>query len=121
MSGSTIITALVPIAFALFPAALIASQSEKSEGRFSLLSDEDCWRKLPPAEKGRGQPLPSWARALAGPMPRTTAALLRLDEVHRNDSPLDPRLRCRCDGLRPMRTTALTPRHKRHSMRGAPA
>jgi alkylhydroperoxidase family enzyme len=48
---------------------------------------------MPPAEKGGGQPLPSWARALAGPMPRTAAALLQLDFAHRMRSPLDPRLR----------------------------
>jgi len=58
-----------------------------------MLSNEECWRKLPPVEKGGDQSLPSWARALAGPMPRTTAALLRLDFVHRTHSPLDPKLR----------------------------
>jgi alkylhydroperoxidase family enzyme len=58
-----------------------------------MLSDPECWRALPAAVKGSGQPLPSWARALAGLMPRTTAAMLRLDLIHRTKSPLEPRLR----------------------------
>ena len=89
---------------------------EASRNAFALSSDEECWRKLPPTEKGGGQALPSWARALADPMPRTTAALLRLDLVQRTRSPLDPKLRAqmrwvaahidRCDysrGLCPLR------------------
>ena len=60
---------------------------------FPLLSDEECWRKLPPTEKGGGLALPSWARAMAGAMPRTTAAMLRLDYLHRTRNPLGPLLR----------------------------
>ena len=58
-----------------------------------MLSNEECWKRLPPAEQGGGQPLPSWARALAGSIPRTTASLLRVDYVHRAKNPLDPKLR----------------------------
>jgi hypothetical protein len=36
--------------------------------------------------------LPAWALALAGPLPRTTAAMLELDHLHRADSPLGPAL-----------------------------
>src|SRR5262249_47888655 len=57
------------------------------QSRFPLLSDEECWRNLPPAEKGGGRSLPSWARALAGLLPRTTAAMLQLDFVHRTQNP----------------------------------
>jgi alkylhydroperoxidase family enzyme len=37
--------------------------------------------------------LPAWARALARSLPRTTAALLDLDRIHRTRSPLGPLLR----------------------------
>jgi alkylhydroperoxidase family enzyme len=72
-----------------------AAAAPVEAGRFRLPGQEECWRTLPPAEKGGGQPLPSWARALAGPMPRTTARLLQLDFAHRMRSPLDPKLRAR--------------------------
>ena len=64
-----------------------------SAGRFPELSNEQAWLKMPRAEKGSGEPLPSWARTLAGPLPRTTAAMLRLDWVQRTRSPIDPKLR----------------------------
>jgi hypothetical protein len=60
---------------------------------FAPLTDNDAWSRLPKPEKGSGQPLPIWARSLAAHMPRTTAALLRLDYVQRAKSPLDPKLR----------------------------
>ena len=48
-----------------------------------------------PVENRTGEPLPSWARSLAGPTPLLAANLLRLDFVHRAHSPLDPALRAR--------------------------
>jgi alkylhydroperoxidase family enzyme len=93
MSGTTSFSLVLLIVIALLPVALMAEAVEGNESRFPLGSDEECWKKLPPTEKGGGQALPSWAKALAGPMPRTTAALLRLDFVHRTCSPLDARLR----------------------------
>jgi alkylhydroperoxidase family enzyme len=61
--------------------------------RVPLLKDAVAWKRLPAAEKGGGAALPSWARALADAMPRTTAAMLELDYLHRARSPLDPQLR----------------------------
>jgi alkylhydroperoxidase family enzyme len=61
--------------------------------RVPVLADEEAKRKLPRLEHGGDQPLPAWARALAGPLPNTTAAMLRLDYLHREKSPLDPVLR----------------------------
>ncbi|HEV3023514.1 MAG TPA: hypothetical protein VGX76_13665, partial [Pirellulales bacterium] len=61
--------------------------------RVPLLSDAEAWERLPQAEEGAGGPLPAWARALAGNLPRTTAAMLELDWRHRAVSPLDPILR----------------------------
>ncbi len=63
-----------------------------SEARVPLLSDEEAWKRLPPVESGGGQPLPSWARALAGALPYTTAATLELDRTYRTSDALDPRL-----------------------------
>src|SRR5262249_51724134 len=61
--------------------------------RVPVLADEDAKRKLPRMEHGGDQPLPVWARMLAAPLPNTTAAMLRLDYLHRAKSPLDPVLR----------------------------
>jgi alkylhydroperoxidase family enzyme len=58
-----------------------------------VLSDEEAWRFLPEAKQGAGQLLPTWARALARSLPRTTAAMLELDRVQRAHSPLGSLLR----------------------------
>jgi alkylhydroperoxidase family enzyme len=56
--------------------------------RFGRLSSDEAWRLLPRQQP----PLPAWARTLAGPMPRTTAAMLQLDRLHRAGNPLGPML-----------------------------
>jgi alkylhydroperoxidase family enzyme len=78
--------------------------------RVPVLDQETAWSRLPAVERGaksveRGawsveraersvkRPLPLWARALAGALPNTTAAMLELDYLHRAKSPLDPKLR----------------------------
>ncbi len=61
----------------------------------TLLTNEDCWRRLPDAIFGAGQPLPSWVRAVATHLPRTAAAMLNLDYAHRMKSPVDPILRAK--------------------------
>jgi alkylhydroperoxidase family enzyme len=58
-----------------------------------LLDNATAWKHLPEATTGAGEPLPAWARALARAQPRTTAATLELDYLHRASSPLEPRLR----------------------------
>ena len=55
-----------------------------------LLTDEECWKLMPAAISGSGQPLPNWARAVASRLPRTAAAMLQLDLAQRTQSPLDP-------------------------------
>jgi len=67
--------------------------AEPRVSRVPVLSVDEAWKKLPPTEKGAEQPLPEWARMLAAPLPRTTAAMLELDYLHRARSPLDPVLR----------------------------
>lgn len=63
--------------------------------RVPLLSDAEAWSALPRTESGEKPPLPNWARALARTLPRTTAAMLDLDRLHRTRSPLGARLRGR--------------------------
>jgi alkylhydroperoxidase family enzyme len=70
-----------------------AARPGAPQARVPLLSDEEAWRHLPALDHGERQPLPSWARALAGALPRTTAAMLELDSLHRAHSPLEPLLR----------------------------
>lgn len=60
-----------------------------------LLSDKECWDRLPRTVSGSGQALPSWARAVAIHLPRTAAAMLKLDFAHRTMSPVDPVLRAK--------------------------
>ena len=72
---------------------LLASAVQAEGPRVPLLALETTWERLPRAESGGGVPLPSWARALADSLPRTTAAMLDLDRLHRTRSPLGPILR----------------------------
>ena len=95
----TKLTALVLTTLGLFP--VLAKADPPRDGAsgmavlgFAPLSNEESWNRLP-VEKRTGEPLPSWARSLAGPMPRLAASLLRLDYVHRAHSPLDSGLRAR--------------------------
>jgi alkylhydroperoxidase family enzyme len=64
-------------------------------GPVAVLTDEECWKRMPPAATGGGQPLPNWAKAVATRLPRTAAAMLALDRAQRTKTPLDPVLRAR--------------------------
>src|SRR5262249_52467246 len=55
--------------------------------RVPLLGLAETWERLPRSEWGGGGSLPAWARALADSLPRTTAAMLDLDRLHRPRSP----------------------------------
>ena len=66
-----------------------------SNGPVALLTDEECWKRLPATTSGGGQPLPSWAKAVAVQLPRTAAAMLELDHAQRTKSPIDPVLRAK--------------------------
>jgi len=61
--------------------------------RFPMLSNDSAWAKLPAAANGQGAALPGWARITAATLPRTTATILELEELHRTKNPLDPKLR----------------------------
>jgi hypothetical protein len=70
------------------PAAVAADSADLVE----VLSDDQAWSRLPPLENGEHQPLPAWARMLADSLPRTTAAMLEIDALHRAHNPLGIRL-----------------------------
>jgi hypothetical protein len=75
---------LAIIAVAL-PLAAFAAAPPKP-GALPVASDADAWKVLP----RKNPPLPVWARTLAGPLPKTTAAMLDLDRLHRAEHPLGP-------------------------------
>lgn len=79
------------------PAAHAGGDAPMPPGRVALLEpaidDAAAWQKLPRAEKGTGQALPLWARALVPSLPYTTAAMLELDYRHRTQGALPPKLR----------------------------
>jgi alkylhydroperoxidase family enzyme len=72
------------------------SRSAEREGvrpRIAVLGHTETWQRLPVVVHGGGELLPSWARVFAATLPRTTAAMLELDFLHRARSPLEPKLR----------------------------
>ena len=81
----------VLLALYLPPATAPAARAE-SQPRLPLLANDRAWSRLPGAPLAP-QPLPAWARALAGPMPITTARMIELDSLHRTGERLDARIR----------------------------
>lgn len=71
----------------------VSAHPARAGTRVPLATVAEAWRALPETERGGGQPLPNWALALATSLPRTTAAMLDLDRIHRTRSPLGPVLR----------------------------
>ena len=75
-------------------ASLIGAPSAVAAERLGKpLSVEECWRCLPIPASGGGQRLPNWALVTARPLPRTTAAMLELDWLHRTRNAIGPVLR----------------------------
>lgn len=77
------------------PPSTSVTDPRQADSPVALLNDEECWKRMPPVTSGGGQPLPSWARAVAVHLPRTAAAMLELDRAQRTKSPLDPILRAK--------------------------
>jgi len=88
-------TALMLIGVVLLPVVAMAAPPGEREGPVPLLGDDECWKRMPAAAEGGGQPLPNWAKAVAVQLPRTAAAMLELDLAQRTKSPLDPALRAK--------------------------
>ncbi len=93
MSPMMNLAALLLIGVTFLPVVAIAAPPREGGRLVAPSSDAEAWKRLPAAVKGTGQPLPVWARMLAGEVPRTTAAFLQLDLAQRTRSPLDPKLR----------------------------
>ena len=92
MSPESKMTALMVLCGVLSPLGAKAGPPREG-GLAAPISNEEAWKRLPKAERGGGQPLPVWARMLAGELPRSTAAFLQLDHAQRTKSPVDPKLR----------------------------
>src|SRR5947209_319097 len=63
--------ALASLAAAALAGLCGSAPADPPPARLPLLGDAEAWARLP----HRDPPLPAWARALAGPLPRTTAAM----------------------------------------------
>lgn len=74
---------LVVILLAVAGAEAGAPRPAAVGAHVAVLSNAEAWNRLPETERGRDALLPAWARALAGTLPRTTAAMLELDYLHR--------------------------------------
>ncbi len=78
--------------FLVLPRADSPVARAASHPRLPMLTNDEAWKRLPGAP-GSPQPLPAWARVLAGPLPLTTARMIELDSLHRTGDRLDARLR----------------------------
>ena len=74
---------------------MLTLEEANAKPTVAISDDVEGWRLLPKVISGSGQPLPSWARAVATHLPRTAAAMLELDFAHRTKSPVDPILRAK--------------------------
>ncbi len=83
-----LIWAVAGAILALAAAAAPAQHDAKSPPRIPSVSTEEAWNRL----RGKNPPLPAWALALVKSLPRTTAAMLHLDYIHRAQNPLGPAL-----------------------------
>jgi alkylhydroperoxidase family enzyme len=77
----------------VFPNPGLAAPPAGDSGVFAPLALEEAWRRLPATEKGGGGRLPNWALVTARNLPRTTAAMLELDWLHRTQNEIGPVLR----------------------------
>ncbi|MFN7736544.1 MAG: deiodinase family protein [Pirellula sp.] len=78
-----------------FRNAMASVGQSNNSGVFEPMSDDETWKRMPPTLVHGDTPLPNWAKIMAKQLPRTTAAMLQLDYIHRTQSPLDPKLRAK--------------------------
>jgi len=95
--SAIVVACAVPVAVSTAPAQDAAKERAAAKDlrapRFPELSNLEAWIQLPKAEEGVGEELPAWARVLSGSLPMTTSRMLELDWLHREKSPLEPKLR----------------------------
>jgi alkylhydroperoxidase family enzyme len=60
--------------------------AQDSQLRFSATDQPNAWERIPLERP----PLPLWARILVEPLPKATAALIELDNLHRAKNPVGP-------------------------------
>ena len=72
-----------------------SDSSSAKETAVTMLSIEECWKRMPETISGDRKNLPNWVRAVAVHLPRTAAAMLQLDFAHRTKNPIDPVLRAK--------------------------
>jgi alkylhydroperoxidase family enzyme len=66
--------------------ALAQPDAKSPSSRFPAASAAEAWNGL----RGDQAPVPNWALTLAKPLPRTAAAMLHLEYIHRAQNPLGP-------------------------------
>ncbi|MFO0959598.1 MAG: hypothetical protein U0800_19540 [Isosphaeraceae bacterium] len=93
-------------------AAVMLGIAGNAEEFLPELSSDAAWARMPKPEEGGGQPLPSWARMMAGELPKTTAAFLQLDYAQSGAKrcPIEPGPPPRCAGSPPTPIAATMPR-----------
>ena len=72
------------LAFFLFPVGGSVLNAQDPQPRFSATDQAEAWQRIPQERP----PLPFWARILVKPLPKATAALIELDNLHRAKSPV---------------------------------
>jgi alkylhydroperoxidase family enzyme len=93
MSRVTNLSVFILATMGIFPCVVFSAPPSSGARVFAPLSLEEAWRRLPAVEKGAGQRLPNWALVTARYLPRTTAAMLELDWLHRTQNEIGPVLR----------------------------
>ena len=93
MSRVTNLSVLILATMGIFPCVVFSAPPSGGARAFAPLALEEAWRRLPAVEKGGGQRLPNWCAVTARYLPRTTAAMLELDWLHRTQNEIGPVLR----------------------------
>lgn len=84
MLWNTIVPGL--FALSLFPMGGSVLNAQDPQPRFPATSQADAWQRIPQERP----PLPFWARILVEPLPKATASLIELDNLHRAKNPIGP-------------------------------
>ena len=111
-SGNMNTCSILALGTVLMTAFVAPSRAAASE-LASALSQDDAWARFPEVEAGQGEPLPVWARMLAGTLPRTTAAFWNLITPSARRARSTPSSARPCAGSPPTPTAASTPRPTR--------
>ena len=81
MSQNSLVVCFLVFLLALGGSVLNAQSPQR---RFTATDQIDAWQRIPQERP----PLPIWARILVEPLPRATASLIELDNLHRAQNPV---------------------------------